>query len=307
MNCLILGGNGFIGCAVTKKLLNAGHNVTVLSRTNKLPIEIFQSKNFKWISGDYKDENLIKQVVTHTEILIHLISTTIPQTSNLDPTLDIEENLIPTVRLLEYIKTSNIRKVIFASSGGTVYGPALKTPIEESHPTNPISSYGIVKLAIEKYLLLYKSISNIQPIILRISNPYGDRYINNKKQGAINVFLNKALNNETIEIWGDGNVIRDYIHVDDVAEVFLKAINYSGKESIFNIGSGLGLSINKILNIIEIYLQTTLKKKYVNSRNFDVLENILCNQLAKNEFGWTPKVNVPNWITIYKTKQKHFI
>src|SRR4029434_4711286 len=187
------------------------------------------------------NEEDVTQAVAGCEVVFHMISTTIPKSSNDNPAYDVESNLVGTLRMLEAARKAGVRKVVFASSGGTVYGIPKVVPINESHPTDPICSYGISKLAVEKYLHLYHALHGLDYCILRIGNPYGEGQRPTAAQGAVGVFLYKALHGGVIEIWGDGTVTRDYIYIGDVIQAFLKAMTYSGEHRLFNIGAGEGL------------------------------------------------------------------
>lgn len=151
-----------------------------------------------------------------------------------------QSNLVATLQMLDVMIEQGIRKVVFISSGGTVYGDPLYVPIDEKHPTEPMVSYGITKLAVEKYMRMYARQGKIAPVILRVANPYGERQRIETAQGAVGIFIHRALCGEAIEIWGDGSVTRDFLYVQDVADAFARAVTYEGKEQIFNISSGFG-------------------------------------------------------------------
>lgn len=290
---LVLGGGGFIGSAITDQLLNNGHFVRVFERSRTKAYRPFEPhEKIDWMIGDFISAHDIENALTDIDIVIHLVSTTLPSSSNDDPIHDVQSNVVSTLQLLNGMRKKNTKKIIYASSGGTIYGNPILTPINEMHPTNPICSYGITKLTIEKYLLLYQELYNIEPAILRISNPYGKRQPTDKAQGAIGIFLHHALKNETIDIWGDGSISRDYIHISDVADAFLKLTQYEGKEVIFNIGSGQGTSINDLIQRIEEITGNTISRRYLPSRNFDIPLNILDITRAKKLLGWKPKISL---------------
>jgi UDP-glucose 4-epimerase len=210
--------------------------------------------------------------------------------SDEEPIFDVQTNLVATLQLLEAMRSFGIKDLVFASSGGTVYGPPLRAPIDEEHPTNPTTSYGITKLAIEKYLLLEKQLHGLKPVILRVANPYGERQRVEFAQGVVAAFLKRALANEPIEIWGDGAVVRDYLHVGDVAEAFAAALDYRGDECTFNIGSGSGTSLHELVAILGQALGRDLRVEYRPGRDFDVKSNVLCCEKAHKVLGWRPKV-----------------
>jgi UDP-glucose 4-epimerase len=180
--------------------------------------------------------------------------------------------------------------VIFASSGGTVYGRPQSVPIDEQHPTNPVSAYGVGKLAIEKFLHLYDVLHGLSYRVLRMSNVYGEGQSPFRGQGAVAVFSYRALQGLPIEIWGDGTVIRDYVHVDDVSRAFLALMNHEGNSRIFNIGSGEGLSLNALLDKLEAVLATRIERRYLGSRKFDVPANVLNVALARDELHWQAEI-----------------
>ncbi|MFC5531030.1 NAD-dependent epimerase/dehydratase family protein [Cohnella yongneupensis] len=292
MNCLVLGGGGFIGTHICEGLLREGHHVRVLGRTqpdkaNKLILD-----NVEWIMGDFSNLETIKKSMMNIDIIFHLVSTTNPKTSNDSPIIDMSSNVIPTLQLLDAAKDQGIKKIIFASSGGTVYGKPSIIPIPETHPTFPTSSYGIHKLTVEKYLHMYFELYGLDYSVMRISNPYGEGQLPDRGQGVVATFLNRSLKNEKIEIWGDGSVIRDYIYISDVVSAAIKLLDYEGKEKIFNIGSGVGKTLIELIEIIEHVANTTLNVNYIGGRKLDVPVNVLDIQRAKKLLLWEPKMSL---------------
>jgi len=290
MKCLLIGGGGFLGSNLCDSLLAQGFSVKVFERPNLLQYRCFSSdENIEWVEGDFLNPDDISKAIKDCDIIYHFASTTIPESSNENPVYDIETNLIATVKLADLAIKNGIKKIIFPSSGGTVYGIPEVIPIKESHPSNPLCSYGITKLAIEKYFQLYHILYGLDYCILRIANPYGMRQRVTGAQGAVCVFLYKALKGSTIEIWGDGNVVRDYIYVSDVVDALVKAITYDGGDRIFNIGSGKGHSLNDILIDIEKLIDRPVKRIYKQRRPLDVPINILDIEKACKLLQWQPK------------------
>ena len=229
MKCLILGGGGFLGSHLSDALLAQGHAVRIFDRPNLVRFRSFQTDEaMEWFEGDFINREHVAAVVSGCEVIYHLVSTTLPRSSNENPAYDVETNVVGTLHLLEVAQKNNIRKVIFVSSGGTVYGIPQEVPIKESHPTEPICSYGIGKLAIEKYLNLFHLLHGMDYCVLRLANPFGERQRIAAEQGAVTVFLDKALRNEEIAIWGDGSVVRDYFYVGDAVSAMTKALAYKG-------------------------------------------------------------------------------
>jgi UDP-glucose 4-epimerase len=215
----------------------------------------------------------------------------LPKSSNADPVFDVESNLLGTVRLLTHAVKSGLKKVIFVSSGGTVYGVPTQVPIPENHSTDPVCSYGITKLTIEKFLGLFHQLHGLDYVVLRIANPFGERQRTHASQGAVAVFLGKILRDEPVEIWGDGSVVRDYIHIADVVDALLICLEHTGSERVLNIGAGRGHSLNEVLDSIENATGRLAKRRYLPGRVFDVPVSVLNIERAKKFLGWSPKVD----------------
>lgn len=287
MKTLILGGNGFMGSHLCHALVEAGYGVRVFDRPGTIPC-LGSQPEVEYVSGDFSHAASVEQALAGCDVVFHLVSTTLPKTSNDNPIYDLESNLLDTVRLLESACRQGIRKVVFASSGGTVYGTPRTTPIKESHPTEPMCSYGIGKLAIEKYLQLFEHQYGLPYCVLRVANPYGEGQSPTRGQGAISVFCYQALRGEPIAIWGDGSVVRDYVYVSDVVAAFLKALTYEGEQRVFNVGSGIGYSINDILDAIESLCDGPMTRSHADARAFDVPLNVLDISRARLHLGWEP-------------------
>lgn len=285
---LVLGGAGFIGSHLVDALSVAGYQVRCFDR---VPSPWHPERgNVESLVGNFLLAEDVEPAVSGCDYVFHLVSTTLPKTSNDDPVADVQQNLVSTLRLLDLARAANVKKVIFLSSGGTVYGIPQTLPILETHPTVPMSSYGIVKLTIEHYLHLYHVLHGLDYQVLRLSNPFGERQPVNGAQGAIAVFMNKALRGEAIEIWGDGSVVRDYIYVKDVIDAMLLALSYRGPHRSINIGSGTGQSINQIVDAIAQTIGKKIVTRYSAHRTFDVPASVLSIERARVELGWQPSI-----------------
>ena len=245
----------------------------------------------EWQEGDFGNVQDIHRALENVDVVFHLVSTTQPQSSNDDPSFDVESNLVATLRLLDQLRGRKTQ-LIFASSGGTVYGRPQYTPIPETHPTEPTCSYGIVKLAIEKYLALYQLLHGLDYRVLRVANPYGPGQEANRAQGVVGTFLSRVVHDEPIEVWGDGSVVRDYLYISDTVSALLQAAQYQGAERIFNIGSGGGHSVREIIAAVEQVTGKKAKASYTAARKFDVPVSVLDITRAKTELGWQPKVDL---------------
>ena len=199
MKILVIGGCGFIGSHIVDRLLAHGHSVRVFDRQ----VERFRQPlaRVDYIYGSFGDRMAIIDAMTGVDAVMHLVSTTLPGTADLDPKTDVQDNLVGTLALLNSMSSLGISRILFLSSGGTVYGPPDIIPIPETHPLRPINSYGIVKVAIEHYLEMYQRTRGLSPIIIRASNPYGPRQAHTGVQGVILTFLTRILAGERLEIW----------------------------------------------------------------------------------------------------------
>jgi UDP-glucose 4-epimerase len=289
MDCLVLGGAGFLGSHAVRALLREGYSVRVFDRegcdlrnlSGMLP-------RVELALGDFCDEMQLGKALKGVQTVLHLVGTTVAQSSNENPVYDIESNVIPTVRFLSLAVKEGIRRVVFSSSGGTVYGIPKTIPIPETHPTEPICAYGISKLAIEKYLALYARLYGLDYVILRFSNPFGEGAHTLGLQGVINVSLRRIRQGRPVEIWGDGTVVRDYIYAGDIGESFLKALQTPSANDLFNIGSGKGRSLRDIVESFREVLGLDPEVVYTPGRPFDVPCNILDIRKAADVLGWRP-------------------
>ncbi len=286
MKCLIFGGGGFLGLNLAKGLHANGHEVRVFDRAaTVLRLRDSVCPAFEWIEGDFCNIDDVSNAMMGCDAVFHLVSTTLPKSSNLNPIYDLETNVVGTLRMLDAARQAGVKKVLFASSGGTVYGTPLEVPIKETHPTDPSCAYGIGKLAIEKYLRLYYELYGLDYCILRISNPYGEEQ-RPGQQGAVAAFLARSLEHKPIEIWGDGNVVRDFIYVGDVTEAFVKALHHQGEPRLFNVGAGTGRSLNELLDAIDALIGLPPQRNYLAGRSFDVPVNVLDTTRAQEFLGW---------------------
>jgi UDP-glucose 4-epimerase len=289
----VLGGGGFLGSAIVDHLLAEGHAVRVLERPRNPPHRVFAAnETVEWLSGDVGQPADVRKALKDASAVVHLAWSTRPKSSNDAPILDVQSNVVGTLQLLEEMRAQGIQNILFASSGGTVYGPPIRTPIDEDHPNNPTTSYGITKLTVEKYLLLARDLYGLRPVILRMANPYGERQRVEGAQGVVAAFLNSALAGRAIEIWGDGTVIRDFLHVEDVSRACSAALTYQGDASIFNIGSGAGTSLNELVHLLSELLDTELEVLHRPARSFDVKSNVLCCARARKELNWQPSIGM---------------
>ena len=294
MQAVVVGASGFIGSHLVDSLLAADYRVKALAR--HLPGLISPAAqahpNLTLLPASMGDGLALEQAMEGADLVFHLASGSLPQSSNRDPQADVQTNLLGALKLLEAARQAQVQRLVMVSSGGTVYGVPQQVPIPETHPTEPTCSYGITKLAIEKYVALYRQLHGLDGVVLRVANPYGERQRLDASQGVVPVFLGKALRGEPLQIWGDGSTVRDFLHVSDVVSALLAAARYSGDAHLFNVGSGEGLSLNQLVALLEATLQRPLQVQYLPARGFDVPTNVLCIERARQQLGWSPQVPV---------------
>jgi UDP-glucose 4-epimerase len=287
IKCLVIGGGGFIGTHLCQTLTKYGAIVTGFGRRQSYPNAL---QNISWAQGSFSDQVILKRAIEDNQIIFHLLSSGIRENANKNSVLDLMNDVNHSINLFDLCCTSNVRKIIFVSSGGTVYGIQSPIHIPETAQTNPISPYGISKLAIEKYLNLYHHMHGLNYTILRVANPYGPFQDPARKQGVVAALLHKLKNDQAIEIWGNGEAIRDFIYIDDVIEALTSTIHYNGPHRIFNVGSGVGRSVRQVIEDIQLVLgKSAIEKIYQPERTTDVPANVLDIGLIHRELGWMPR------------------
>lgn len=290
--CVVLGANGFIGSHVTGELLRAGHEVIACDIARDFTTLVDLPRNrLQTVTFDFLDGAATCQLVRDADWVFHLVSTTLPATSNRNMTFDVQSNIGGTIELLEACVAAGVSKLVFASSGGTVYGRPRKLPVSEDAEQEPIVSYGITKLAIERYCNLFTELYGLQTTCLRVANPFGPRQFGDI-QGVVPVFLRRILAGEPVVIWGDGSVVRDYIYVDDVARAFRLAAEYSGEHRVFNIGRGVGVCLTELLEEIRSVVRRPFSVTLEPGRSFDVPRIYLDIARAEEHLGWRPQVGL---------------
>lgn len=280
---LLLGG-GFIGAALAQHLVSAGKQVAMISRR---PLHI---PNVSLHIGDLGDPVLLGTLAEHCGTVIHLASASTPGSSSRHPTKELE-NLMPTLRLLEVMQKWPQTHLIFLSSGGAIYGNPTSNPVTEINATEPLSYYGAGKAAIEGFLHAF-SISGHPVTILRPSNTYGPGQTLRTGFGLIRNLLEHAQNGTTAEIWGDGENVRDYIYIGDVVEACVRFIDLPQDMGTYNLGSGVGYSINQIVTHIESVCSLRFQVNYRPTRKVDVQEIVLDTSRLEHRLAWKPETTL---------------
>jgi UDP-glucose 4-epimerase len=305
MKILVTGGAGFIGSHLVDALIEKGHKVVVIDNlsTGKKENINKKAKFYKIDICSPKIGEIFKK--EKPEIVFHLAAQINIRKSVENPLMDAKTNILGSLNVLENCKKYKIKKIIFASSAG-VYGEAKILPTPEDHPVNPDSPYRIAKLTIENYLKFYKENFGLKFISLRFSNVYGPRQDPKGEAGVVAIFIEKLLKGERPTIFGNGNQTRDFIFVEDAVSACLKAMEYKGKKEIFNIGTGIETSINKLYEIISKLLKAKIKPKYAPEKSGDLKRSCLDISFAKKELKWEPKYNLENGLrTMIKNIEKN--
>lgn len=277
MNILVLGAAGFIGTNLSIKLAeNKNDKITLVDKSKRYFSSI---KKFNFPNVEIKmstlDENEDFSILKGQDVVYHLVSTNAPTTSNKHISQDIQDNTLFSSNLFDACVKNGVKKVVFLSSGGTVYGKEAECPLSEDTPTDPISSYGVQKITIEKLLYLYSYMHGLDYRIIRLANPYGPYQRPNGELGAVTTFTYKALKGETIQIYGDGSVVRDFIYIDDAVRAIVNIVNGESEHHVFNLGCGYGTSIKEVVSTIERALNIKTDVVYKKARAVDVPINYL--------------------------------
>lgn len=286
---LVLGGSGFIGTHLCRRLLAENYLPVVFDR---VPPSV---KGVEFHCGDMSSiVDLWPSLLEGVAAVYHLAWTTKPQSANNDPLFDLQSNVATGIHMLDGIVRLSLRpRFIFVSTGGAVYGQAGSHPISEDFPANPLNAYGIGKLTLEHYLQLYHRLHGLDYLVFRPGNPYGEGQDPAGAQGAVAVFFGKMLHREPVNIWGDGEIVRDYLHIDDLVSALIAGLTYRPSWSaprIFNIGSGKGVSLNQLVEMLEHVAGRSAQVIYMPARKADAPQIVLDIERARVNLGWVPKI-----------------
>ncbi len=289
-NTLVIGGAGFIGTHLVPGLLATGRSVTILDKRGAAQRELPEGVSF--VQGDFNSPEIITELMECHEEVIHLAYGSVPNTSFDDPLADLLENLPPTLRLFQEAAAKGC-KVVFLSSGGTVYGEAIELPIPENHPAKPISPYGVTKLTLENYAHLYGVTHGLKYVCLRPANAYGPGQMPFAGQGFVATAMASAMRGDTVRIFGREGTIRDYIYVSDLVSGIVQALEKGRLWETYNIGSGQGRSNMDVIKAISRVLGEEERRAYVEhlpERSFDVKANVLDSTKLQRDTGWGGRV-----------------
>lgn len=291
MKILVTGGAGFIASHITDAIIEAGHKVFVLDNLSS-GFEKNINPAARFINADIRDKALSELFENEKfDVVNHHAAQMDVRRSVADPIFDADTNIIGTLNLLQNSIRTNVKKFMFASTGGAIYGEQEYFPADENHPTAPLSPYGISKLSIEKYLFFYKAQYNLNYSILRYANIYGPRQNPHGEAGVVAIFSKKLLSGEQPVINGDGKQTRDYTFVKDVVKANLLTLN-DGESDIYNVGTGRETDVNKLFNMINDLTGKRHGEKHGPAMPGEQLRSVITSNKLNQRFGWSPSTNI---------------
>lgn len=291
MNILVTGGAGFIGSQIADEYIKLGHNV-IIADNMSTGVKEFINPKAKFYKIDIRDDKIAEIFKTHKiDVINHHAAQIDLRKSVDDPKFDVDVNVTGSINLLQHAIGNNVKKFIFASTGGAIYGEHDYFPADEKHPTRAYAPYGINKNTIEKYLFYYNHVYGLNYIVFRYANVYGPRQNPFGECGVVAIFTDKMLNNICPVINGDGKQTRDYVYVKDVVRANVLALEANGPV-IYNIGTGAETPVNYIFNKVNEYAETKFEENHGPAKKGEQMRSVLSFEKIKNELGWNPKVNM---------------
>jgi UDP-glucose 4-epimerase len=295
---LVTGGGGFIGSNLVKKLIKDGNSVTVLDNfTSGYRSNLEPYPSLHIIEGDVRDKTAVGKSMHNVEVVFHLAASVGNKRSIDNPLVDAEVNVLGTLQILEAARKEGVRKIVTSSSAG-IFGELKTMPIKEDHPVEPDAPYGCTKLCQEKLCLAYAKLYSIETICLRYFNVYGPNQRFDAYGNVIPIFVFRMINNQSLQIYGDGEQTRDFVHVDDVIQANIKAAESNGVNGAFNIASGRSVTINNLVTIITKG-NSSVKIEYCPERPGDVRHSLADLSFAQQGINYRPTVELERGIDEY--------
>jgi UDP-glucose 4-epimerase len=291
LNILVTGGAGFIASHITDAYIAEGHNVIIVDNLSGGVLENINPKA-KFYQLDIRSEKL-EDVFQKEKIDVvnHLAAQMDVRRSVSDPKFDASVNVLGGLNIFESARKHRVKKIIFSSTGGAIYGEQDYFPANEEHPLRPLSPYGITKLCTEKYLFFYKAVYGIHHVILRYANVYGPRQNPHGEAGVVAIFCNKMLKGEQPVINGDGKQTRDYTFVGDIVKANLLALTYDGS-NIYNIGTGIESDVNKLFLELRSHLNPLCPEQHALAKAGEQQRSVISYKKIEDELGWKPTVQL---------------
>lgn len=292
MNILLTGGAGFIGSNIADAYICAGHNVVIIDNLSSGKRENINPKAI-FYQMDINDDKLDNIFAKHKfDIVNHHAAQIDVRKSVADPVFDAQTNILSGIKILTLCKKHAVKKIIYASTGGAIYGEPQYMPCDEAHPVRPMAPYGISKHCLEHYIEYFYDLFKLNYTILRYANVYGPRQDPHGEAGVVSIFIGKLLEGGQPLIFGDGEQTRDYVYVEDVVNANLKALNAGGQKTI-NIGTGIETSVNELYKSLIKVMNLDVKPLHKDARAGEVYKICLSNNFAKKTLDWEPKVTLP--------------
>jgi UDP-glucose 4-epimerase len=288
MKVLVAGGTGFIGSHLVDRLVQEGHEVIIVDNlvTGKRRNINRAARFYKQDIQSWRLERVFRN--ERPNVVMHLAAQMDVRKSVEDPMFDAQVNILGTLNVLQQAVKHGVRKVIFSSSGGAIYGEQEMYPAAESHVTKPLSPYGLSKLCGEQYLSYYQRSSGLQVVSLRYANVYGPRQDPEGEAGVVAIFIQKMLNNEQAVINGNGRQTRDFVFVEDVVEANL-AVMGQETQGTYNVGTGVETSINDLFRILVQHTGSTSKEVHGPAKKGEQARSVIDNTRLRHELSWEPK------------------
>lgn len=285
-SCVVLGAGGFIGLHLCRALAKAGARVHGYGHASAYPRALPAA--MRWSTGEFADAAGVRMAVRGADLVFHLLGGGDPGSSNREPVRALQEAML-SVRLLEICRAERVGRIVFLSSGGAVYGTPRAVPIAEDAATEPISAYGIGKLALERYLALYANLYGLASVVLRPANPFGPYQNPARGQGIVPAMVASALHGRALDVWGDGAVVRDFLYVEDLCRAVLAAACYTGPLRTFNVGSGIGRSLLEVAGAVAEVVGRPVPIVHRPARPADVPVSVLDSTRITEATGWRPR------------------
>jgi UDP-glucose 4-epimerase len=296
MRTLVTGGAGFIGSHLVDRLLAEGHEVDVIdSLWTGNPANLHEARTaapdrLEFFHLDVRDASVVELIAERRpEVIFHLAAQADVRVSVVRPVFDADVNIIGSLQVLEGARRAGTRKVVVASSGGTIYGEprAEDLPVTESHPQQPVSPYGVAKKVVDDYLFAYKALHGLEYTALALANVYGPRQDPNGEAGVVAIFAGRLLNGEPCTIFGDGKQTRDFVYVADVVDAFVRSVD-AGDGLVVNIGTGFETSVNQLYESMAASADVDRAADHAPARPGELARSSLDPSLARQTLGWSP-------------------
>jgi UDP-glucose 4-epimerase len=285
----VYGAGGFIGRTLVSRLALTGVGARAVVRSAEVASELAGLPGIEWITADLSDARAVEKSLDGIHTVVHLMSTSSPRLGSRSEVEDVLENVVPHVAFLKWAGVRGVRRVVFISSGGAVYGPRETMPITEDAPARPVSSYGLTKLVTEQYVHMLSVAHGMEYAVLRVANAFGPGQRFQRGQGLIPAILARVAAGLPVEIHGDGRMTRDYVYIEDVVDAIFAAASVERPlRDVINVGSGVGRSVLDVVATIESVLGRPIPRAFVAGSPTDVSHNVLAIERARALLGWEP-------------------